>query len=1245
MHKTKIWVILGSAIFLLIAGGLLALFSNYPILNRVPSSGPAVVWPGLPTPIKLHSNWTSFVSTTAVNETAVHDGLIWAGTDGGVVVWSEVTGDAAHFTVEHGLADNVVTAVSVAADGAIWLGTASGGLNRFDGTTWQSYSEVDGLPSNQINDIAIGDDGLVWVATDKGVAQFNGRKWYLFNEARSLFQLPSDNITTIVVGNQPGTVWVGTDLGVAFYNGRFWESFEQTGSQAINEIHDLAVTANDTVWAATNAGLTRLLNGQWELYSSADGLIEEELRTVTAVSDPLIWVTYANPAHGITQLDFSSGAPAASAITLPPEKTFQQITNINPSANGQTVSTDNGVWLRANNGSWQPLRMPPSLPINEIRGMTQSNETVWIASEKQIGRFRNGMWQFFDSDDGLPHAQLFAMSTDVNNTVWASFNNIRDGVAYFDESSKQWQQVGCGLTGPPSARVRAAVADADGNLWFATIRGLAKFDGQRWNIIDEADGLPSQSIQTLTRDIAGNLWVGTDLGLLTLVGGQWQSVNQHDIRELTIGPDGLVWMITDEEILRWDGSTETAVPTPPAGQIFDLLATENGFWIATADGIFLYRDNQYVAQYTMEDGLGANRVTSLMLAADGTLWAGNSTELIEDSHPTYGSYTYQSNYLSRFDGQTWQSLLLTPPQGIHHSIVTDLAVAENGDLWAATLNGISRWQDGQWQTFDKQAGLPSMTVLQTAVSQNGVWAVTANGLIKFDAGQNRWQTVPKLADVWELNSSIQLTTDANGRLWAGAEQTVASYEDNQWQLIPATPPVPQASIRALTTDANGRLWVATSSNDPQTAEAERYHLGVYDGQQWQWMPLAWQNQTPATIHHLTFAPDGRLWFVTDNGIFRLTTNSDNLSSPELITPELRESQFIQFLADGTPLISGRYQKSIHLLNRDNTLQSIDIPIPDVSHVYSAVAANDGAIWVGTDQGVARYVPNQGWDAFHFSDSSSDHSMTTMIAGEDGSIWLGTFAGHLIRVENDAVTLMDQDGFPNQSNPIGALAFDEEGNLWKGVFGGAISRLILNAQNGRSWQRFPANVDFTETAVNGFTVDNEGTAWLGTDNGLFTITSVADETTCRFVREGEDFTGNSLLTDAQNTVWVVDENILWRGNQAGFERMAALILPITSVAPDGAVWTADKNNLIRIVGDTQQEIALDEGMADLTAIAFDANGRIWLGTTAGAWTEENGRWVQFTTANGLANNHVTHITITTNGAIWIATEGGLSQYIP
>lgn len=1228
MSRKTIFALTGIIIFLLLAAALIAFAANFSIFNNSAPTGPVVHWSGLPVPVASSPDWTSFTSSTSTNDALVHDGLIWAATDGGVVVWDEPANDYAKFTVEHGLADNEVTAVSVGPDGTIWFGTTTGGASHFDGSTWHTYTTDDGLPSNTVHDITTAPDGTVWAATEAGVGQFNGRRWYIHDRTRSLLQLPGSHVRVVAAGREPGTVWVGTDQGVAFYNGRLWQNYEQVGSHAINDIFDLALSNNGIVWAATGGGLKRLIGDRWELFSLPDGLVAEEVRTVTAVTDQIIWVSYASAHDGITQLDFSSGTPAATNIALPEGHDFTAIRAITPTAAGHLISTDQGVWQRSSSGDWLALPQPNDLPItNALDIVTMGNE-LWAAGSGGIGRWQDGTWHSFDESAGLPVSSAFALSVDMNNQIWAAFPQIRDGLAVFDAAANRWQLVGCGLSGPPSARVRTAVSDNNGNLWFATTRGLAQFDGAAWHIHDETDGLPSASIQTLARDAAGAIWAGTDAGLTMRNNGGWQPVNNHDIRELSIGPDGLVWMVTDEEILRWDGSAETAVPNPPADQVFDFLATDNGFWIATSEGIFLLKGQQYVAHYTTEDGLGSNRVTALRAGQDGTLWAGNGNELRETTNAQFGTFQQQSTYLSHFDGRGWQSHLLTPPAGTNHPVITDIATAESGEIWLATLNGISRFAADEWHTFGTIDGLPEATVLQTAVSPNHAWAVTNAGIAQFDTQSERWDIVPELQDVWQIPGGVQIVAGANGRIWAGGEDTIVWSDGQGWE----TSTVPQAVIRALTIDADGRLWVAATLDNQQ-------QLGIFDGQEWTWLPIRWSGGAArGDVELLAFGGSGRLWLGTELGIYQMADPLAD-SSASLVTQEIREPQFITILADGTPLVSGRYQKAVHLLDANGIAESIEIPLPDVTHVFTAVQTPDRTIWLGTDQGSMRYLPDGTWEFFYTPPNEEDQSITTLTEAADGAIWAGTFGGKVVQLVDGRVAAEFVDGFPQQNNPVGVLLFDDAGQLWKGVFGGAIARL-----NGRTWERFTANVDVTETAVNSFVIDNNGLAWLGTDNGLFTITTTG-ATECRFQPAGREIFGHALAADAQSGIWAVHDKFLWQGDPSGFEQAAALILPITAVAPDGSVWTANKDALIRIVNNNAQEVELDEVTGELTTLAFEQNGRIWLGTTEGAWVLENGRWAHYTTQDGLANNHVTHIQISDDGTVWFATLGGISQKRP
>lgn len=92
---------------------------------------------------------------------------IWAGTWGGGIAhfdgrtWS-------NFTMEDGLAGNIVYSVVQDKHGAYWFGT-NNGLSRFDGSAWNNYGTDDGLLGQHVYAIAIGTINDIWVGTQNGV--------------------------------------------------------------------------------------------------------------------------------------------------------------------------------------------------------------------------------------------------------------------------------------------------------------------------------------------------------------------------------------------------------------------------------------------------------------------------------------------------------------------------------------------------------------------------------------------------------------------------------------------------------------------------------------------------------------------------------------------------------------------------------------------------------------------------------------------------------------------------------------------------------------------------------------------------------------------------------------------------------------------------------------------------------------------------------------------------------------------
>ena len=177
------------------------------------------------------------------------DGDIWLGTEGGLAHfkdgawqnWNHAKGlgadyervkdqvrfktDPAKVSEHHarqkeemGLQDiqvaynpNYMVSLAVDAQGVVWAGTWGGGLSRFDGRKWLSYTVTEGLPGNHVFMLHIDPKGVLWVGTDNGLAKMNGGRFEVLTTVDGLFSNTVFSMATAL----DGTLWVGSFGGVA----------------------------------------------------------------------------------------------------------------------------------------------------------------------------------------------------------------------------------------------------------------------------------------------------------------------------------------------------------------------------------------------------------------------------------------------------------------------------------------------------------------------------------------------------------------------------------------------------------------------------------------------------------------------------------------------------------------------------------------------------------------------------------------------------------------------------------------------------------------------------------------------------------------------------------------------------------------------------------------------------------------------------------------------------------------------
>lgn len=106
---------------------------------------------------------------------------------------------------------NYIVSLAVDSEGQPWAGTWGGGVSRFDGKKWTTYTTVEGLPGNHIFALHKDANGQLWIGTNKGLAQWQDGKFKVLTMADGLV---ADNVFAMET-TPDGGKWIGSYGGVA----------------------------------------------------------------------------------------------------------------------------------------------------------------------------------------------------------------------------------------------------------------------------------------------------------------------------------------------------------------------------------------------------------------------------------------------------------------------------------------------------------------------------------------------------------------------------------------------------------------------------------------------------------------------------------------------------------------------------------------------------------------------------------------------------------------------------------------------------------------------------------------------------------------------------------------------------------------------------------------------------------------------------------------------------------------------
>ena len=521
--------------------------------------------------------------------------------------------------------------------------------------------------------------------------------------------------------------------------------------------------------------------------------------------------------------------------------------------------------------------------------------------------------------------------------------------------------------GLPSARIHEVIQTRAGYLWLATLDGLARFDGVRFERFYDSDtpGLASSMVKCLLEDSHARLWYGTQSGEIGWkdAGGfhkltLQQSEPLDPMERLVETRDGTIWAASRHTLLPIkDCVAGKLIVRPENHDIWDICATENGGLWMLVDGGNLYRLDSQTKKISLTIPGQSGQWRNITPARAGGLWVR--------------------------DGQCirrWQNDAWVEDRGVIDLLVTENTVmleSRSGTLLIGT-SGQGLWlleADGRQHKLDHASGLSQDQILSLCEDQEkNLWVGTVHGLNRLSRRVVK-MIVP--LDNWQNRAVTTVTPASAGGFWVGTEGAGRYRISRDGRVLdhPADD-VWHQDVSCLLEDGNRRIWMGIFGYQIWRRDKE-HPLGKY-------LP----NPTPGNPNALFQDSRQAVWVGTTRGAARYEMGRTN-PAPILLTNS--DVRCFAEAGDGSIWIG---LQNGGLFRFNYTTKQADRIGRDIlpGSLHAIYCATDGTLWIGTRRNGLAYLKNGHWGTLTHTQGLPDDSISDIRSDNAGNLWIGSASG-------------------------------------------------------------------------------------------------------------------------------------------------------------------------------------------------------------------------------------------------------------
>lgn len=611
-------------------------------------------------------------------------------------------------SINQGLSQVSINCIHQDSKGFMWFGTQDG-LNRYDGYKFKIYRN--NKNSNSISDRwiwAIYEDknneaGILWIGTETGgLNRFDsktGKFTHYLPEAGNSKSLSHRDVRCII-RDRDGFLWIGTyGGGLCKFNrsnGIFdrYKPNEKDKNSLSNKVLALYEDRNGLIWVGTEGGGLHRLNKNktdFKKFEVKSGIAQDEkIWSICEDSNGNIWL---GTSSGLKKYD------SGKQIFIPFKNEKDKETSLSHNdVRAIFEDKDGRLWVGTQNGGlnqyipeankffrYKHDATPRSLSHNDVRSIYQDESGgLWIGTRGNgLNMYNRHSFYFkhYANDPGNPkslsHNTVLSFCEDKNGIIW--IGTYGGGLNRFDRKYGTFTHFNSQNSNLGDDTIWSVLEDHEGNLWVATYSsGLARIDKNkreldlndlkiRRNLFIRPiplEKMGSKKIRCIYEDNQGILWVGTYLGGLHKLESRnpiqfkkyttKEGLSDNDVKCLFEDSKSRLWIGTRSGGLNLlekkdkDGEyhfSTSSIPKLSHNNVLFIHEDKSNFlWIGTISGLNKFdQKKNIVTHYFQKDGLPNDVIYSILEDQDSNLWFSTNRGISKFS-PQTGKFTNYDIY-------------------------------------------------------------------------------------------------------------------------------------------------------------------------------------------------------------------------------------------------------------------------------------------------------------------------------------------------------------------------------------------------------------------------------------------------------------------------------------------------------------------------------------------------------------------------------------------------------------------------